>query len=492
MVDNLARVLDDISEEKPEIIVQETPVKWCSVSLSDVVERGKRLEASVFDVEAKQAYQIIKNCIYPIQPLITPDGFVKKAHYGGRLKRHYVSKHHKNSIGFIGSSEMLDIKPQPIKYMVDDEKIDDLRVSQNVVLISRSGTIGNVSYINKTLSKLLISEHAMRLECNEFPGYVYSFLKTKIGKTLVCSNIYGAVIQQIEPEHLATVPIPNAPKEIKEKIHNLIVKSYELRDESNEMIDEATRLLIEELQLPPINEFDVELYKKDASVDTFSVKLSQMAGRADASYHVPIVDAIVKHLEQHAAEVTTIADERISSDVVLPGRFKRIYVEEGYGRVFIGGKQLWELDPTNKKFLSLTHHGDRIAKQLELHENMTLITCSGTIGKVALVGKHWENWTANQHIIRVVPANNDIAGYLNIFLASDYGYQLITRFTYGSVVDEIDDNHVRQIKIPLLKNVDIQNKINSLALEANKKRYEAYQLEQEALRIMDDEVIYAK
>lgn len=123
---------------------------------------------------------------------------------------------------------------------------------------------------------------------------------------------------------------------------------------------------------------------------------------------------------------------------------------------------------------------------------MTLITCSGTIGKVALVGKHWENWTANQHIIRVVPANNDIAGYLNIFLASDYGYQLITRFTYGSVVDEIDDNHVRQIKIPLLKNVDIQNKINSLALEANKKRYEAYQLEQEALRIMDDEVIYAK
>ena len=492
MVDNLARVLDDISEEKPEIIVQETPVKWCSVSLSDVVERGKRLEASVFDVEAKQAYQIIKNCIYPIQPLITPDGFVKKAHYGGRLKRHYVSKHHKNSIGFIGSSEMLDIKPQPIKYMVDDEKIDDLRVSQNVVLVSRSGTIGNVSYINKTLSKLLISEHAMRLECNEFPGYVYSFLKTKIGKTLVCSNIYGAVIQQIEPEHLATVPIPNAPKEIKEKIHNLIVKSYELRDESNEMIDEATRLLIEELQLPPINEFDVELYKKDASVDTFSVKLSQMAGRADASYHVPIVDAIVKHLEQHAAEVTTIADERISSDVVLPGRFKRIYVEEGYGRVFIGGKQLWELDPTNKKFLSLTHHGDRIAKQLELHENMTLITCSGTIGKVALVGKHWENWTANQHIIRVVPANNDIAGYLNIFLASDYGYQLITRFTYGSVVDEIDDNHVRQIKIPLLKNVDIQNKINSLALEANKKRYEAYQLEQEALRIMDDEVIYAK
>lgn len=159
--------------------------------------------------------------------------------------------------------------------------------------------------------------------------------------------------------------------------------------------------------------------------------------------------------------------------------------------MFIGGKQLWELDPTNKKYLSLTHHGDRISKQLELHENMTLITCSGTIGKVALVGKHWENWTANQHIIRVVPSSSEIAGYLNVFLASDYGNALIKRFTYGSVVDEIDANHVSQIAFPLLKNKTVQKAINDLALQANQKRYEAYKLEQQALAVMDNEVIFA-
>lgn len=217
-----------------------------------------------------------------------------------------------------------------------------------------------------------------------------------------------------------------------------------------------------------------------------------MNGRADASYHVPIVDAIVEHLKKYAAEVTTIGDERISSDVILPGRFKRVYVDEGYGRVFIGGKQLYELDPTNKKYLSLVHHADRIAKQLELHENMTLITCSGTVGKVTLVGKQWENWTANQHIIRVIPANNDVAGYISIFLSTDYGHELITRFTYGSVVDEIDDNHVKQIQIPILKNQGVQKKINNLALESNEKRYQAYLLEQEALKVLDEEVIYAE
>ena len=477
---------------EPEVVVNESPVKWCAVALSDVVARGKRLEASVFDVEAKQAYMLLTHGKYPAVNLISKNGPVEKAYYGGRLKRHYVDETEPGAVGFLGSSEMLDCKPEPVKFMLNDVKTTDVRVKQGVVLISRSGTIGNVTYVGNTLSKFFVSEHAIRIECKDFPGYVYAFLKTKIGKLIVCSTQYGAVIQEIEPEHLATVPIPDAPTMLKKKIHDLIVRSYELRDESNDLIDQATALLIGELKLPDIDAFDVGLYKKAAPVGTFSVRLSEMSGRLDASYHVPIVDAIIEHLKRYAEEVTTVGDPRISREVILPGRFKRVYVDEGYGRVFIGGKQLYELDPTNKKYLSNVHHGDRISRQLELHENMTLITCSGTIGKVALVGKHWENWTANQHIIRILPASEDIAGYLNIFLASDYGKALITRFTYGSVVDEIDDNHVRQIAIPLLKNHEVQKRINDLALGAYEKRYQAYLLEQEALQIMDRDVIYAK
>ena len=486
---NLAYKTDAVPE--PEVVIDESPLKWCSVSLSDVVSRGKRLEASVFDVEAKQAYTLLTHGKYPAVNLIGDDGPVINAYYGGRLKRRYVDKDENGAVGFLGSSEMLDCKPEPVKYMIDDEKASDVRVKKGLVLISRSGTIGNVTLVGETLSHFLVSEHAIRMECKDHPGFVYAFLKSKVGKLVVCSTQYGAVIQEIEPEHLATVPIPDAPVDLKQKINDLIVRSYELRDESNELIDKATALLKAELQLPDINAFNVELYKKKAPVDTFSVKLSDMSGRLDASYHVPIVDAITEHLQKYAEEVTTVGDARVSKEVILPGRFKRVYVDEGYGRVLIGGKQLHELDPSGKKYLSSTKH-DKILDKLEVLENTTLITRSGTIGKVALVPKHWEHWIPSDHIIRVVPATKDIAGYLNIFLASDYGFQLITRFTYGSVVDEIDDNHVRAIPVPLLKNHDVQKQINDLALEANQKRYEAYQLEQEALRIMDTEVIYAK
>lgn len=478
---------------EPEVVVNESPVKWCAVALSDVVARGKRLEASVFDVEAKQARATVVNGKYKWHALGGKDGLIQNAYYPGRFKRIYCDK--RTGEAFYLPSQMAEVYPKSEKYISALTKCDisELRLKPNTLLLTRCGTIGTVSLVSKTTQGKVYSDDVIRVSFNEVydTGFIYTFLKSKTGSKILTTNGYGSVITHLEPEHLATVPIPDAPTMLKKKIHDLIVRSYELRDESNDLIDQATALLIGELKLPDIDAFDVGFYKKAAPVDTFSVRLSEMSGRLDASYHVPIVDAIIEHLKRYAEEVTTVGDPRISREVILPGRFKRVYVDEGYGRVLIGGKQLSELDPSSKKYLSTAKH-DKMLKKLEVHEGTTLITRSGTIGKIAIVPKHWEHYIPSDHIIRVIPANKDIAGYLNIFLASDYGKVLITRFTYGSVVDEIDDNHVRQIAIPLLKNHTVQKKINDLALEANEKRYQAYLLEQEALQIMDRDVIYAK
>ena len=93
------------------------------------------------------------------------------------------------------------------------------------------------------------------------------------------------------------------------------------------MIDEATELLIGELKLPPIQNIEVVHGEKESSVNAFSVKLSNLSGRADASYHIPVVNSIIKILNENAGEVTTVGNEQISKDVVLPGRFKRVYFQ---------------------------------------------------------------------------------------------------------------------------------------------------------------------
>ncbi len=474
-----------------EIIIDESPVKWCTVSLSEIVKRGKRLEASVYDIEAKQAREIIAAGKYPLTTLGGTDGMTT-SYTGARFKRIWVEK---SDYPIYQPSTIMDIKPSPDGYIsaVTNTDIDALRVSKGQVLMTCSGTIGKVSFVSDTLDTLIFSHDLLRIKCKKpsDAGYVYTYLKSKVGNKIVLTNSYGAVITHIEPEHLATVPIPDAPKSIKNKIGDLIVRSYALRDESNTLIDEATKLLIEELKLPAIEDFEVNCFKKDAPVETFNVKLSEMNYRLEASYHVPIVDAIIKHLKQYAAEVTIVGDKRISKQVFLPGRFKRVYVGEGYGRAFFGGKQLFELDPSNTKFLSISKHDKRMKEELELKENLILITRSGTVGKTVLVPKHWENWVASEDVLRISPASKEIAGYLYIYLLSDYGAKLVDRCAYGSVISHIDDTHIYNLPVPLLKNSEIQQRINDLALEANQKRCEAYHLEQEALEIMDKDVIYA-
>lgn len=485
-------ILETIIPEDQFIDIADDELRWSTVSLSEIITSDLRLEASVFDIEDKYARETLKNCKWEIVELGGENGFMNEAFYPGRFKRNYINKNQENAIGFLGSSEMLNVRPNPIKFLSSThDNIQHLKVEEDYILLSRSGTIGNLTYVSKTLEEYLISEHAIRIVCREYPGYVYAFLKTKIGQILIKSNIYGAVVDQIEPEHLQEIPIPNPDIEIKKKIHELIKYSFYLRDRSNELIDESQNLLISELELPPIEKLKSKYFDEKSEIKNFQVKLSQINGRLDASYHIPIVNAILNHNQKYAEEIIKINDEKIAKKIILPGRFKRVYVEERQGVLFFGGKQLHELEPSNKKYLSLVHHEKRIKEQLTLKENMVMITCSGTIGKINITPPHWDGWTANQHIIRIVPTSKNIAGYIYAWLSSDYGYELIKRFTYGAVVDEINDEHVGQVQIPILKNKNIQQKINDLVLDANQKRYEAYVLEQEAFKILNDLVLRA-
>ncbi len=464
--------------------VVEDTLKWCSVSVKEVIDRGYRLEASVYDVDAKSARESIYNGKYPVVYLCGDKGLCD-AYTRGRFRRIWLKK---SKYPIYQPSTIGDVYPKPDGYLSKETNVDmdSLRVHKGQILLTCSGTIGNVGLVADALDNQIFSHDLLRITCKDPDdvGYVYSYLKSRIGNMILCTNSYGSVITHIEASHLESVPIPDAPKKIKKRINDLIHNSYALRDQSNKLIDEAEELLVQELNLP-----DEDLLEKNDRRNAFSIPLSRMNYRLDGSYHLPIVDYLNECLKKNAEKVVSLGDKTLTKEIILAPRFKRVYVEEGHGRVFIGGKEIYQLDPNNKKYLSSVNHKELIKDKLEIHENMTLITCSGTIGKVAFVGKHWDGWTVNQHVLRVVPADEDLAGYLYIFLQSRYGYYLITKYTYGSVIDEIDDNQIKEIPVPILKNKAIQKRINDFALKANQKRYEAYLREQEALSLMEKEVL---
>ena len=467
-----------------------TSLKWASVLVREVVEKYHRLEASVYSNDGRQARKDLEKCKWDIVHL--GDKFIEKAFYIGRFKRIYVKK--RDGVPFILPSQITEVYPKASKFisLTTNVDIESTRAKKGQVLLTRSGTIGTVSYVSKSLENLSISDDVIRIETRPYSGYIYAYLRSKIGRLLIETNNYGAVISHLEPEHLNHIPIPNPPPILKQAIHDLIEESFRLRDESNELMDETQALLKEALQLPDVEELRTEQADQKTGMLHYSVSLSELDNRLDASYHVPIVQAIERHLEKTAKEVVKIGDSRISQSVILPGRFKRVYVEEGSGIVFFSGKNISEIDPSDKKYLSFSQHDEKIKNELTIKYGMILVTCSGTIGKITFVSKHWDGWAMTHDIIRLVPINSGIAGYLYAWLSSPYARELIDRFTYGAVVGHIEKEHILRVSVPLLCDESIQRQINNRVLEANEKRAKAYALEQEALTVLSEQVIYAQ
>lgn len=480
-------------DEKHDILEENLAnIKWRSVRLSEIIRRGKRLEASVFDINAKRARESISGNGFDAKSVCGKNG-IASAYTCARFKRLWV-KH--SAYPIFQPHAIVDIMPKPDGYISPKTNvdIDSLRVQKGQILMTCSGTIGKVAYVSRTLDNKIFSHDLLRINCfdPEDAGYLYTYLKSKTGNQILVTNNYGAVISHIEAKHLENVPIPYADKKIRKRINDLISDSYELRDESNELIMKAEKMLLDELRIESIDQFTGDDFNSFDYVETFNVKLSDMKGRLDASYHIPIAGAIIRHLEENASELTTLGDERVSRGIILAGIFKRTYVDEEYGYPFLGGRDISQLMPETEKYLSRSIHKKRYEEELKVSENTILVTDRGTVGTTMIVPRHWENCAVSQNVLKLVPANNEIAGYIFIFLNSKIGECLIKRQTYGSVVDMIDSHRLASVEIPFLKNSNTQQAINNLALEANRKRYGAFVLEKKALQIFEKEVLTVK
>jgi type I restriction enzyme S subunit len=159
-------------------------------------------------------------------------------------------------------------------------------------------------------------------------------------------------------------------------------------------------------------------------------------------------------------------------------------VDEKYGVPFLSGKNIIQIRPTDLKHISLSETTD--LDDLKLEATWSLITRSGTIGRTCFVWKNYEDYTATEHIVRVVPNKEQIdPGYLYAFMSSQYGKQQVLRFTHGSVIDEVTDKQIKKVLIPLPSETE-QKKIGDLVRTAYEKRAEAIRLEDEAQKILMD------
>lgn len=401
--------------------------------------------------------------------------------YGNRAKRVYVKKRN-HGIPFLSSSDILQADLENVKLASKKytPSIEQLTLKKGWTLISRSGTIGNCAFANAKHAQKLASEDVIRLVPNNIlrGGLVYAYLASNHGHSLLTQGTFGAVIQHIEPDFIASLPIPKFPDDFQKRIDDLIQESAVLREQATEALENAKEKLEEWINV----EFEKH-YFQTAFVSSKNI-LSSLKHRIDPP---ALMNDGVKTMEKvmNRMDYTTIGE--IKGKVFRPGIFKRNYVENGIP--YIKGSEIFLTNPFRRcDHLSRTR--TPFIEEMSMKEGQILITCAGSVGDIKIITKEYEEKGAigSQDIIRLESSDELYTKeYMFVYLQLPFVNDYIQSMKYGSVIERIEPFHVESI--PVVKPTkEISDEITSLIQTYMNSTYRAFYAEEKAITIVEQEI----
>ena len=432
---------------------------------------GLRFDSSYHLSDGVAVKRVIASSPYPLMPI---EKAADRIFIGGRARRVYV-KDREHGIPFLSSSDILQADLEAVKLASKKytPNVEDMKLQKGWTLITRSGTIGNCAFANAKHAQKLASEDVIRLVPNNIlrEGYIYAYLASKQGYSLLTQGTFGAVIQHIEPAYVASLPIPVAPESFQQEVDDLIQESARLREEAADALQQAIQQVEDIIPYPS---------KKNVGCVSSRTILSSHNRRFEANYHISEGHDIEKYIYKNFKWKPL---GQVCEDISRPDIFKRFYVQNGI--VFLGGADIFLASPDSKKQLSKTKTTN--ISSLAIKENTILIPRSGTIGNVAWAHAGHAQKLASEDVIRLQP--NDIlrGGYIYAFLSSSIGKALIQKHIFGSVIQHIEPPHLKLIPIPVIEDSIIDN-IHKLVIEYSKKVGKAIENERQAISMIEQEI----
>ena len=207
--------------------------------------------------------------------------------------------------------------------------------------------------------------------------------------------------------------------------------------------------------------------------------------RLDAAHYNKDTVEALQMLESSGLTLKRLSE--VTERIFIPPRFKRVYVDHEHGVPFLQGTHLPQFKPEDLKYLSRTAHKN-LGRWI-IQTGWVLVTCSGTIGRVAIALQQWDGWAASQHILRIVPLTDSPCppGYIYSYLSSPLG-QAQFNGIYGAVVDEITAAHVDNILIPVPETSEqraVVDSINKLAFQAVEAKEQALEWDAHSIATVD-------
>lgn len=456
----------------------------CKVVPSIWIEHnGRRLDCGPYVSGAIEAKELLSQMnTTPLIELTT--GHKGGIYNGSPFIRNYVEDP-EHGVPFLTTSSLLQADLSNLSLLskkdAQSRQLSFLEIKPGMTLITCSGSIGRMAYARADMEGVWSNQDIMKVVPDPDsikPGYLYAYLCSRFGVPMIASGTYGAIIQHIEPQHIADLPVPRLGA-AEEQAHDLIQRAADAQVKSGELRQQAGALVND------ICGFPVKLASAARIFAYSSAKSNDILRRLDATFHNPVAQQA--EALTNAAGGITLSAARVSG--FESNRMKQVFVEEGYGTPFITSGGIFSKTIMPERYLRNQLLGEDESWRIKEYD--TLIARSGQVG--GIIGRGvWadtrlDGFAASPHILRLRPTSEEFPpGYVYAFLClTDVGYQLLARTAAGSSIPFLPLDAVLEIKIPTTPSLQQRQEIDALVKRAGELRKQSQELEMEAVALVE-------
>ena len=398
---------------------------------------------------------------------------------GPRFARAYVDDA-AHGVAFLGSTDILksDLTSLPRLSRKQVEANPRLVVHADWTLITCSGTIGRMAYARLDMDGMAGSQHFMRVVPDPEkipPGYLYAYLSSKFGVPLVVGGTYGAIIQHIEPKHIADLPVPRLGKQLEVYAHDLVVEAARQRDKAA-AAQERARARVQALLA----------WHTPAVANISQTSASALRRRMDAFCHSSKVVAARGSLSRRSA---VRLSDKVES-VFEPNRGPRLKVEDpAFGVPFLSSSEVFRLDPVGE--YSISKRRTPNLWRLLVSDRDLLLPRSGQlggiIGRAVLPLPTYYGHAASEHLVRIRCRSKQDAFFLWSVFASEPGYLATIGTAFGSSIPSLDSGLIAEMKVPWFDDA-MRRELSDLIASAVEANTDAIHTERRVVRMVEDAI----
>ena len=368
-----------------------------------------------------------------------------------------------------------------------------LILKKDLILITCSGTLGNVTYTNKTFENHIATHDLIRVVPNDNKvnkGTLYAFLSGKYGYNQITQSQFGGVVKHINDVQTKAVLVPIFPRQLQESVETLIQDSAKLREEATLQLTSARSLLFHKTNLRHLttedyNYFGPRDYKREVS--SFIVNKQSIS---TTSFHAFNYSERMRNTLKmlNSCECITLSEALDSNMLQTPSSVEVNELPNGKGIELINQKDIFDV----------VVKGKWIAKKKKISSDLLeygqlLIAKIGTLGESesfccsVFVGEELTNKLVSAAFIKLSTNKNVPSGYLYTWISSEYGFRYLRHIHFGTKLCYPNPKLLLEMPVPIIDN-DSMQEIDRLVREAHTKRYQANCYERKAISMIEEEI----